>query len=228
MRVGGQIGRRLERVRRSVDDAALRAGREPSDVRIVLVSKYATVDQVRAAADLGHCDFGENYLQEAIVKMRAVGVSGLNWHFIGQLQSNKAAAVARAFTMIHTLSSASALRRVSAAMTTADDSRRVLLQVRLGGGTARGGVEPGAAEDMARTIAAAPGVVLDGIMGVAPPESPPRPHFARLKVLLERLRALGLANAPLGEMSAGMSGDFEEAIAEGATLVRIGRAVFET
>jgi pyridoxal phosphate enzyme (YggS family) len=216
----------LARVRCEVDAAARAAGRDPSEVRIVAVSKYATAAAVIAAADAGQRDFGENYVQQGTAKIDAVARDDLRWHFIGALQSNKAARAAQRFHLIHTVASDSVLGPIARAAAERGAPCRVLLQIRLGGGAARAGVDGAGAERLARAAARTGRIVVDGVMGLAPLGEPARPHFARLREVLERLRALAIEGAPLREMSAGMSGDFADAIAEGSTLVRIGRAIF--
>jgi pyridoxal phosphate enzyme (YggS family) len=219
------IAERVRAVRAAVDDAARAAGRDPHSVHVVAASKYADADAIRAAADAGQRDFGENYLQRAVEKMRALGRADVRWHFIGALQSNKAALAARTFHLIHTLSSESALRAIARAVAPGAHCR-VLVQVHLGGSGERAGLDPGAVPAFVRAAASTAGIVVDGLMGIAPVDEPARPHFARLRALLEELRALDLPHAPLREMSAGMSDDYADAIHEGATLVRIGRAFF--
>jgi len=217
---------RLARVRAEVAKAAERAGRSPAEVRIIAASKYADVEAVRALADVGQEDFGENYVQSALAKMQAVERPHLRWHLIGALQSNKAARAASAFHLIHSVSSESTLRAIARAVGQNRSTCRLLIQIWLGGGGGRAGVAPGEAVAFLRSATALPGIVVDGVMGVAPEGVEARPHFARLREVLESLRALGLPNAPLREMSAGMSEDFSDAIREGATMVRIGRALF--
>jgi pyridoxal phosphate enzyme (YggS family) len=194
-------------------------------VCIIAASKYADADAIRAAAQAGQRDFGENYVQPAFAKMQALRDVAPRWHLIGALQSNKAARAARAFDLIHTLSSESALEAIARALDP-EESCRVLVQVHLGGGGQRAGLPPGEVAGFVRRAAATRGIVVDGLMGVAPADEPARPHFTRLRALLEELRAAGLPNAPLREMSAGMSEDFEDAIREGATMIRIGRSLF--
>jgi pyridoxal phosphate enzyme (YggS family) len=222
-----EIAERLGEVRTRLADAVARAGRNPDDVRLIAVSKNVDADAIRAAHEAGQTDFGENYVQPALAKMDALGdTPGIRWHMIGQLQSNKAARVARAFDVVHSLASTSAARAMSRALGEQGRSSAVLVQVHLGGGTGRGGVEPEQVPALAREVCGLPGLVLDGVMGVAPRDEEARPAFARLRCLLEQLRGLGLEQAPLRELSAGMSEDYEAAILEGATLVRIGRAIF--
>jgi pyridoxal phosphate enzyme (YggS family) len=219
------IAERLGQVRRAVAAAARQAGRDPEEIRIIAASKYADVAMIQEAADAGQRDFGENYLQQALAKMRALDRTDIRWHFIGGLQSNKAAKAARAFHLIHTLSSESALQALARALRADAGSCRVLVQVRLGA-AGRPGVEPAQTAALVRAAAAVPSMIVDGLMGMAPLGEPPRPHFARLREILEDLRALDLPQAPLREMSAGISEDFEDAIREGATMVRIGRSLF--
>jgi pyridoxal phosphate enzyme (YggS family) len=207
-----------------VADAARDAGRAADAVQIIAASKYADADAIRAAARAGQRDFGENYVQHALAKMRALEGLPVRWHLIGALQSNKAAKAARMFELIHTLSSRSALNAISRALPPGA-SCRVLVQVHLGGGSERAGLPPDEVAAFVRE-ASAPGVIFDGLMGVAPVGEPARPHFARLRAMLEDLRAMRLPHAPLREMSAGMSEDFVDAIREGATMVRIGRSLF--
>jgi pyridoxal phosphate enzyme (YggS family) len=221
-----EIAARLARIRERLAGAAAKAGRAEDDVRLVAVSKYATVDQIRAAADAGQVDFGENYVVEGLKKIAELENPALRWHMIGQLQSNKAAKAALGFQVIESLSTVRAARAVSRAMEAVGEARSCLLQIRLGGPEGRGGVEPDSAQEVAAEIASLPGIMLDGVMGVAPPGEQAGPHFARLREICEKLRSLDLNSAPFVEISAGMSADFEAAIAEGSTSVRIGRAIF--
>lgn len=215
---------RLARVRADVAAAAKQAGRLPEQIRIIAVSKYADAAAVTALAEAGQRDFGENYVQPALAKMESVHRADLRWHLIGALQSNKAARAASAFYLIHTLASESAVHAIARACSTADSTCRVLVQIRLGDG--RAGVDPKRAGEFLERATAATGIIVDGVMGLAPLGDDARTHFARLRRVLEDLRALKLPNAPLREMSAGMTEDFREAIVEGATMVRIGRALF--
>lgn len=217
---------RLADVVSKIAAAAVEAGRDPSGVRLVAVTKRVGLDSIREAAAAGQRDFGENYVQEGLVKMEALSMPELRWHLIGALQSNKAARAARAFHLIHSVSTPSVARAISREMVAGNRSVRVLLQVKLGGGAPRAGVEVEEGEAAARMITGMPGLELDGLMGVAPPGEDARPHFERLAGLLEDLRRLRLPNAPLRELSAGMSGDYRDAIAAGATIVRIGSAIF--
>jgi pyridoxal phosphate enzyme (YggS family) len=211
---------------RRIDAAASAAGRDPASVALVAVSKTRPAADVRALAALGQLDFGENRAQELIGKAAEVADLPLRWHFIGQLQRNKAAPVARLGALVHSvdrLPLAELLGRAGEEHGRVD----VLVQVDLGGpeGTlaARGGAAPGAVPGLADAVAGLPGLRLRGLMAVAPRAADPAPAFARLATLAERVRA---DHPEAVELSAGMSADLEAAVAAGATLVRVGTAIF--
>ena len=220
------VGARLAEVRDRIADAAHAAGRRPDDITLVAVTKRVEVDRVREAAAAGQRHFGENYVQEAAAKIDALASLDLRWHLIGGLQANKAARAARIFHLLHSVCSVSVAERISREAGVSGLTKKILLQVRLGGGEPRAGVDPSTALTIARELCALPGIELDGVMAVAPLGEDARRHFARLRETLEQLRGAGLPQAPLREMSAGMSADFRDAILEGATLVRIGSAIF--
>jgi pyridoxal phosphate enzyme (YggS family) len=221
-----KVAARLVAIREQIEECTLSTGRDAGAVKLVAVTKRVPLEGVRAAVAAGQTDFGENYVQEGIAKIEALSMPNLRWHLIGALQSNKAARAARSFDLLHSVCSQSVARVISREMVASNREARVLLQIRLGGGEGRAGVDPQEAEALARALTELPGIQLDGVMGVAAQGEPTRPQFARLFSVLERIRALGLPHAPLREMSAGMSGDFLDAIREGATIVRIGSAIF--
>src|SRR4051795_1604793 len=216
----------LRAVRARIDAAARAAGRDPADVSLLAVSKTWPAEAVRALAALGQRDFGENRAQELLGKAAEVADLPLRWHFIGQLQRNKAAAVARLGAVVHTVDRES-LARVLDRAGREGGPVDVLVQVDLGGAAgelaSRGGAAPGDVPALADLVAGCPGLRLRGLMAVAPRGEEPRPAFARLAALAERLRADHPAAV---EISAGMSGDLEDAIAAGATIVRVGTALF--
>ena len=221
--IAGRLGEVLDRIAAS----ARANGRDPSSVLLVAVTKKLPAAAAFEAYEAGHRDFGENYVQEGAAKAAELAsrMPDARWHLIGRLQSNKAAVAVHAFSLLHGIDSLSTAAAVAKTATREGRTADALLQVRLGGGEARGGVEGNAAEDFLRA-AAQEGIRFVGLMGVADPEAEARPQFARLRLLGERLAALGIEGAPLGELSMGMTGDFEDAIAEGATIVRIGTAIF--
>jgi len=217
---------RLAAVLARIEAAAQRAGREPGSVRLIAVSKQQPVESVRAVAAAGQHEFGENYVQEALAKIEALRDLPVTWHFIGQLQGNKTRDVAAAFQWVHTLDRDRIAARLSAQRPHYAGPLDVLLQVKLAEEAGKGGVEPGDLPRMAEIVAGTPRLRLRGLMCIPPPatdEASRREPFARLRSLLEDLNARGHG---LDTLSMGMSADLESAVAEGATMVRIGTAVF--
>ena len=221
------LAENLRAVRARIDAAARAAGRGPSSVALLAVSKTWSADDVRALAALGQRDFGENRAQELLGKAAALGDLPLQWHFIGQLQRNKAAAVARTGAVVHTVDRESLARALDRAGQEREHPVDVLLQVDLGGApgelAARGGAAPGDVPALADLVAGCAGLRLRGLMAVAPRGEDPRPAFARLAALATRVRA---DHPGAVELSAGMSGDLEAAVGAGATVVRVGTALF--
>jgi len=218
------IAARLNAVRERIARACERAHRKAAAVRLVLASKTQTPQTIAAAYAAGARDFGENYVKEAIVKRAALGhLSGVRWHMIGHLQSNKARVAVEHFDLVHTLDGvrlASALARAHPA-----PPMPVLIEVKLGDEASKSGASPNMAAALIESVRAM--VEVRGLMTIPPPAENPataRRWFAGLRELRDRLAAeSGLA---LGELSMGMSEDYEVAIEEGATIVRVGRAVF--
>ena len=216
-----------ERIRHAVEAAQ----RAPGTVELIAVSKTfpapAVVDAVRA----GQQAFGENYVQEAVDKMAAVealGVARPVWHFIGPIQSNKTRTIAAHFDWVHGVDRPKIAERLSAQREATHGDLNVLIEVNLDGEASKSGVAPDAVAELARAIVALPRLRLRGLMTVPAPRadrSAQRAVFARLSALAASLRAAGL---PCDQLSMGMSADFEAAIAEGATMVRIGSAIFGT
>jgi hypothetical protein len=208
-------------VRARVAAACERAGRDPSEVTIVAVSKMHSAAAVREAAAAGATDFGENYAQELAAK-RGDCPADVRWHFIGRLQRNKAKLVAGQVALVHAVDSVELAAELG--KRAAPVVQPILLAVNVAGEDTKGGIAPVAAETVARAIAATAGVRFDGLMTMPPPGLDPVPHFRALAELRTRLAdALG---TPLAVLSMGMSGDFEAAIACGSTHVRIGTAIF--
>jgi PLP dependent protein len=219
-----EIEERLEIVRARIGATAHRARRDPASIRLVLASKTQPSEAIRAAARAGARDFGENYVQEAIAKRAELAdLNEIRWHLIGHLQTNKARTAASAFALIHSVDSV----RLADALARAQPSPRVhaLIEVNLGAETSKTGVAPDA---VAAILDAVRGKLeIDGLMTIPPPATSAeaaRPWFARLRELRDRLATQ--SGYALSELSMGMTDDFEVAIEEGATIVRIGRAVF--
>ena len=213
-------------IRSRIRAAAEAAGRDPAAVTLVAVSKTKPAESVRAAATAGVTDFGENYVQEALSKMDALVDLALRWHFIGALQSNKTRRVAERFDWVHSVDRLSVARRLSDQRPFHAAPLNLCIQVTLIAEPTKGGVDPAALPTLAAQIAGLPRVRLRGLMCVPPPQTDAaaaRAVFARLRRLADDLNAKGLG---LDTLSMGMSGDFESAIAEGATHVRVGTALF--
>ena len=216
----------VNRIRAQIAHAAEAAGRDPASVTLVAVTKDKAAEYVRQAATLGVTDFGENYVKEALGKMDELGGLPVRWHFIGALQSNKTRPVAERFAWVHSLDRMSVARRLSEQRPFHAPSLKVCIQVALVDEPGKGGVEPAALAELARAVAELPRLELRGLMCLPPPlpdEDARRRLFARLRRHLEELNSQGLG---LDTLSMGMSADFQAAIAEGATHVRIGTALF--
>jgi pyridoxal phosphate enzyme (YggS family) len=217
---------RIAAVRARIAAAAGRAGRDPGSVRLVAVSKQQPVEAIAAAAGAGQTEFGENYVQEAVAKIAALRGRPLTWHFIGRLQANKTREVAEQFQWVHTVDRERIASRLDAQRPHFAGPLEVLLQVRLGDDPGKGGAEPEDLPALADAVVRLPRLRLRGLMCIPPPaadESRQRVPFRRLRELLEDLNRRGHS---LDVLSMGMSDDLEAAILEGATLVRVGTAVF--
>jgi pyridoxal phosphate enzyme (YggS family) len=223
------IGRRLTDVRTRISRAAGRAGRDPASVRLVAVSKTYPAEHVLAAAAAGQRDFGENKVQEGLQKIAGTADNSIRWHIIGHLQSNKARKAAEAFDWIHAIDSVNLLRKVDEGAAGAGRRPKALVQVDLAGEATKYGASP---EELPAIFAAAAGLAavdLVGLMLLPPAVDDPeaaRPWFRRLVALRDELAASGVPAGRLAELSMGMSHDFEVAIEEGATIVRVGSAIF--
>ena len=217
----------LAAVRRRIDDAARAAGRDPADVRLLAVSKTRPVEAIETAMEAGQVQFGENRAQELRDKSRALAGRDIQWHFIGGLQKNKVKYVVGSATLVHSVDSLALAEALSARCLRAGVAPiGVLLQVNLSGEASKGGTTRAAALELARSIHALPGVDLRGLMTMPPFSLQPEeaaPWFAGLAALAAEGQAEGL---PLTELSMGMSGDLEVAVAHGATIVRVGTAIF--
>ncbi|TFV50308.1 YggS family pyridoxal phosphate-dependent enzyme [Blastococcus sp. TF02A-35] len=221
----------LRDVRARIDAAARAAGRDPAEVGLLAVSKTWPADDVRELAAAGQRDFGENRVQELLAKAGALAgrpeCADLRWHFVGQLQRNKAAAVARTGAVVHSVDRESLAATLARAAQELGRPVEVYVQVDLGGpegeAAARGGASPDEVPALCDAVADAGGLALQGLMAVAPRGGDPAAAFARLAALAERVRT---DHPEAAGLSAGMSGDLEAAVAAGATLVRVGTALF--
>jgi pyridoxal phosphate enzyme (YggS family) len=216
-------------IRARVAAAAQAAGRAPQDVRLLAVSKTFSADHVRAAYATGQRDFGENKVQEALQKRDQTADLEIRWHLIGHLQSNKVRKAAAAFAAIHAIDSVDLLRRVDQAAEEQGAAPELYIQVDLAGEATKFGAAEADVPEIARAAGDCRAARLKGLMLLPPWFDDPelaRPYFRRLRDLRDRLVAEGIDRAHLGDLSMGMSHDFEVAIQEGATLVRVGTAIF--
>ncbi|MEW6429551.1 MAG: YggS family pyridoxal phosphate-dependent enzyme [Thermodesulfobacteriota bacterium] len=219
---------RLAEIRRRIDAACRRAGRDPRQVRLLAVSKRQDEARVRAAVAAGQRLFGENYLQEAAARIARFGRGELSWHFIGHLQSNKAAQAAELFDMVETVDRVRIMAALDKRCGALGRTLDILLQVNVGREGQKSGVLPEEAEELARAAAQFPALRLRGLMTMPPFADEPeasRPHFRALAELAGELRPL-FADPGHIELSMGMSADFEIAVEEGATIVRVGTLLF--
>jgi pyridoxal phosphate enzyme (YggS family) len=215
---------RLAHVRSAVADAVREAGRAEAEVTTIVVTKFHPAQLVRDLADLGVLDVGENRQQEASAKAAELEGLGLRWHFVGQLQSKKTRQVLAFAHAVHSLDRESLVAAIDAAGATSDRDEPVdaFIQLNLTDDAGRGGVRPADAERLAESVLASPHIRLRGLMAVAPIGVDPRAAFAGVRETGERLRAIAPGATAL---SMGMSGDFREAVLEGATHLRIGTAI---
>jgi pyridoxal phosphate enzyme (YggS family) len=229
MATSADIADNLAAVRRRIGASAARANRDPSSITLIAVSKTFTAAVVQSAVDAGQRHFGENRVQEGLQKIETLAALGLDWHLIGHLQSNKARKAVTAFSWIHSVDSLDLLRKVDAAAADAAVRPQVLIQVDLAQEATKFGAEREAIADLVKAGLDARAVELRGLMIVPPiPENPEesRPWFRQLRELRDALVAAGAPRERLAELSMGMSQDFEVAVEEGATMVRVGSAVF--
>ncbi len=224
------IGERLKEVRARIASAAVRAGRNPNDVSLVAVSKTHPPELLREAIAAGIDDLGENKIQEAEQKIAQVGRHAVRWHLIGHLQSNKARKAVVLFDMIHSLDSAALARRLDRMCD--EENRRelpVLIQLDLGQEQTKSGISESELPALTAAVSECPRLNLTGLMTLPPffddPENV-RPFFQKLRELRDEFGSQGAFRGGIGELSMGMTHDFEIAIEEGATIVRVGTAIF--
>jgi hypothetical protein len=226
----GSIGSNLQEVKRRIECACTAAGRPANSVTLLAVSKTVPAVAVREAHAAGQCAFGENYVQEALAKIGALADlrAALEWHLIGPLQSNKTRPVAEAFDWVHAVDRLKIAERLAAQRPAALPPLNLCLQVNGSGEASKSGVAPDELPALARAVAALPPgrVRLRGLMAIPEPAADTAAQRAPLRVLAGLLRALQAEGLALDTLSMGMSADLEAAVAEGATIVRVGSAIF--
>ena len=224
-----RIAENLAAIENRIVNAARKAGRDPETVRLVAVSKQVPVEKIEEAGQAGQSLFGENKVQEALKKIESLGARHYHWHFIGHVQKNKARHIVGRFDRIHSVDGlplAETLHRLSveSGVVTA-----ILIQVNVSGEASKFGVSPQGLEELLVQVSPMPGVSVQGLMTIPPYDPDPknsRKYFSALRELRDRMDRVGIENIGLGELSMGMSNDFEVAIAEGATWVRVGTDIF--
>jgi PLP dependent protein len=224
----GTVAENLGAVKERIAKAAARVGRDPETITLVAVSKTMPVESIREAIEAGQHVFGENRVQEAQAKVQALGRE-VRWHLIGHLQRNKVKVVCDIFDLIESVDSLPLAQDINARASQSGIIMPVLLQVNIGDETTKSGVAATDALALVRQVALLPHVSVRGLMCVPPPVDVPdhaRPYFAQLRTLAERIARQQIPNVSMTELSMGMSHDFEVAIEEGATMVRVGSAIF--
>jgi pyridoxal phosphate enzyme (YggS family) len=226
LRVPQNLAERLGNIRNRIREATVAAGRDVDSVTLLAVSKAQSVEAMREAAACGLEHFGESYVKEALPKIETLRGLELTWHFIGQLQANKTRVVAENFAWVHGVDRLRIAQRLSEQRPHHAAPLNVCLQVNVGGEESKGGITPTELQELAAAVAVLPQISLRGLMCLPPPEEDSarqRHWFAETARLMQSLHVPGTT---LDTLSMGMSGDFEAAIAEGSTIVRIGTALF--
>jgi hypothetical protein len=222
----GAIEKNLGLVRERIERAASKAKRDPREITLVAVTKTVTVERIREAMVAGAQIFGENYVQEATRKIEEIGRAGVQWHLIGHLQTNKAKYAVRLFDLIHAVDSIALARELNKRAGAAGKIVGCLIEINLSREASKFGINKEMVAGLVHELRGLKNISLQGLMTMPPYADDPeatRPYFIALRELREELEAGGSA---LPELSMGMSSDFEKAIEEGATIVRIGRAIF--
>jgi pyridoxal phosphate enzyme (YggS family) len=221
------IAENLAQLNARIVEAARHAGRDPAGVRLVVVSKTVGHEKIAEAIAAGANLFGENRVQEAVDKIGSLGRDGVSWHFIGHLQKNKVKLIIGKFDLVHSVDSVALAERISRLSALQKVLTPVLIQVNISGEVSKSGVAAADLETTLRAVSEFPGIRVDGLMTIPPADPDPeksRSYFAELRKLRDCHD--GVNGLVLKELSMGMSGDFEVAIEEGATLVRVGTAIF--
>lgn len=215
----------LEHIRRT----ALRVGRRPEEIRLIAATKSVSIERIRVGLSAGLTDLGESRLQDALPKIEQIGRRQATWHFIGRLQTRKVRTVVGLFAMIHSVESVELAAEINRRAEQAGIRQPLLLEVNVGGEARKGGFAPDSLEQVLPELNAMPALAVRGLMTIPPLGTEPeaaRPYFRRLRELAQALTKPELKNIRMDELSMGMSGDYEIAVEEGATFVRVGTAIF--
>ncbi|MBI9074832.1 MAG: YggS family pyridoxal phosphate-dependent enzyme [Desulfatibacillum sp.] len=224
-----EIRQNLTEIQDRITRAAKQCGRAPESVRLVAVSKTKPAKMLKEAVEAGATILGENYIQEALEKTAELAGLDVAWHFIGHLQSNKAKYAVPHFSLIHSVDSLKLAREIDKQAAKINKIQDILVQVNISGEATKSGATDQEAVELVEEIARLENVRIKGLMTMPPYFDDPdraKPFFRQLKELAGEIRSRGIANVSMNELSMGMTGDFEAAIEEGATLVRVGTAIF--
>ena len=212
-----------------IDEAARKSGRSPDSIRLISVSKQVSSGKIIEAYQAGSKCFGENKVQEAVSKIDEVNAQDISWHFIGHLQKNKIKYLDSRFELIHSIDSLSLAEKISTYCEGQNQRQAVLLQVNVSGEEAKFGMTPAQLEDQLSSFGQLKGIQVQGLMTI-PPQNPEaensRQYFSALRVLRDKFQAMNIEGVELKELSMGMTNDYLIAVEEGATLVRVGNAIF--
>ncbi len=227
--VTGSVGARVRAILGQIHRAAERSGRPLESVRLVGATKSVPVEQIAEAIAAGLRYAGENRLQEALPKIEALQGQPIQWHFIGQLQRRKVRSVIGLFGLIHSVDSLELAEEIDLRARAAGLRQAVLLEVNIGGEASKAGFHPDELETIVQQVGGLPSIKVEGLMTIPPPVEDPeqaRPYFRRLRDLAKRVAERGFPQVTMDELSMGMSNDYQVAIEEGATMVRVGTAIF--
>ncbi|MCG8618766.1 MAG: YggS family pyridoxal phosphate-dependent enzyme [Desulfobacterales bacterium] len=224
-----QIKNNIDRIRTNIRTSAENCGRNADDIRLIAVSKRKPAGLIRDAIEAGHQDFGENYIQEAMEKIDDIGREAACWHFIGHLQSNKAKFAVKYFDLIHTVDKIKLAKEINKQAAKIGKVQQVLLQINIAREDTKSGADAKEVLELARGISEFDNLSLQGLMCMPPffddPEEA-RPYFRAVRIIKDEITDLNLNGVEMTHLSMGMSNDFAVAIEEGATLVRVGTAIF--
>jgi PLP dependent protein len=222
------VKRRIENIKDRINKSAIRCGRDPKSVRLVAVSKTVPADRIKEAIDAGVDILGESYVQETRTKFNELAAYAVSWHFIGHLQTNKAIYAVRLFDLIHSVDSLKLARELDKQAKKVNKIQDVLIQINIGKEPSKSGADVGNASNLIRDVSCFQNLSVKGLMIMPPFSSNPekvRPYFSALRDLRDRVHQT-VSGIGLQELSMGLSNDFEVAVEEGATFVRIGTAIF--
>ncbi len=220
---------RIEKLKEKLKNAAVCCGRDPKDIKLVAVSKTMSAEKVETAINSGATILGENYIQESREKIKTLSRYDVQWHFIGHLQSNKAKYAVPLFDLIHSVDSLKLAKEINKQAKKIDKIQDILIQINISRELSKSGIDAKGVTDLVRDISLLENVSIKGLMGMPPYYNEPekvKPYFAEMRKIRDEIKKKNFSGVSMDELSMGMTGDFEAAIEEGSTFVRIGTAIF--